>query len=136
MPNPVLLYTLESGRLPPGLSLSLTGEITGKINSFGSASNLGLTTFDNASFLLDNNVTTIDRKYKFTIGVQDQYAYSKITREFTVGISDPDDKLYSNLYFKPFLIRLSIAVQNKASLTSIIGKSSITTWSEYAVFFK
>ena len=36
---------------------------------------------------LNNNVTTIDRKYKFTIGVQDQYAYSKITREFTVGIS-------------------------------------------------
>ena len=44
----------------------------------------------------------MDRKYRFTIGVQDQYAYSKITKEFTVDITDPDDKLYSNLYFKPF----------------------------------
>ncbi len=120
VPNPILLYTLENGRLPPGLSLSLTGEITGKINSFGSSTNLGLTTFDNASFQLDNNVTTIDRKYKFTIGVQDQFAYSKITKEFTVGISDPDDKLYSNLYFKPFLKRT-----DKIIYDTFIGDPSI-----------
>ena len=51
----------------------------------------------------DNNVTTVDRKYRFTIAVQDQYAYSRITREFNLQISDPDDKVYSNLYFKPFI---------------------------------
>ena len=102
VPNGVLLYTLESGTLPPGLQLSLTGALQGKINSFGSAGSLGLTVFDSGSLTLDNNVTSVDRKYRFTIGVQDQYAYSKITKEFTVTISDPDDKLYSNLYFKPF----------------------------------
>ena len=120
VPNPVLFYTLESGRLPPGLKLSIAGEITGKINSFGSSSQLGLTTFDNASFQLDNNVTTIDRKYRFTIGVQDQYAYSKITKEFNVSISDPDDKLYSNLYFKPFLKR-----SDKIVYDTFIGDPSI-----------
>lgn len=102
VPNGVLLYTLESGTLPPGLKLSLTGALQGKINSFGSAGNPGLTVFDSGDLTLDNNVTSVDRKYRFTIGVQDQYAYSKITKEFTVTISDPDDKLYSNLYFKPF----------------------------------
>jgi len=102
VPNGVLLYTLESGTLPPGLKLSLTGALQGKINSFGSAGNPGLTVFDSGDLTLDNNVTSVDRKYRFTIGVQDQYAYSKITKEFTVNISDPDDKLYSNLYFKPF----------------------------------
>lgn len=102
VPNGVLLYTLESGTLPPGLKLSLGGALQGKINSFGSAGNPGLTVFDSGDLTLDNNVTSVDRKYRFTIGVQDQYAYSKITKEFTVTISDPDDKLYSNLYFKPF----------------------------------
>ena len=102
VPNGVLLYTLESGTLPPGLTLSLTGALQGKINSFGSAGNSGLTVFDSGNLTLDNNVTSVDRKYRFTIGVQDQYAYSKITKEFTVDITDPDDKLYSNLYFKPF----------------------------------
>ena len=120
VPNPVLIYTLESGRLPPGLSLSLSGEIQGKINSFGTAQNLGLTTFDNAAFVLDGNITSIDRKYKFTIGVQDQYAYSKITKEFSVDISDPDDKLYSNLYFKPFLSPL-----DKTIYDTFIGDPSI-----------
>ena len=103
VPNGVLLYTLESGTLPPGLELSLGGALQGKINSFGSTGNPGLTVFDSGNLTLDNNVTSVDRKYKFTIGVQDQYAYSKITKEFTVSISDPDDKLYSNLYFKPFM---------------------------------
>tara|TARA_B100001057_G_scaffold424263_1_gene446911 strand:- start:4737 stop:7238 length:2502 start_codon:yes stop_codon:yes gene_type:complete len=105
VPSPVLFYTLESGRLPPGLTLSLSGEIVGKVNSFGSVGNDGLTVFDNNTFTLDGNVTTVDRKYRFTVGVQDQFAYSKITKEFAVGITDPDDKVYSNLYFKPFLSR-------------------------------
>jgi len=105
VPNGVLLYTLESGTLPPGLTLSLSGALQGKINSFGSVGKPGLTVFDSGELTLDNNATSVDRKYRFTIGVQDQYAYSKITKEFTVGISDPDDKLYSNLYFKPFLTR-------------------------------
>ena len=51
IPNAIILYTLESGRLPPGLTLDLSGEIVGKVNQFGDigAETLGLTTFDDRS---------------------------------------------------------------------------------------
>jgi len=103
VPNARLLYSLVDGRLPPGLSLSFDGEILGKINSFGNADNLGLTVFDSADMTFDGNTTTIDREYSFTVKVQDLFGYSAVEREFTVKVSDPDDKLYSNLYLKPFL---------------------------------
>lgn len=40
-----LIYTLESGRLPPGLTLKPDGEITGKVNQYGDVNKLGLTRF-------------------------------------------------------------------------------------------
>jgi len=53
--NAVVLYSLESGRLPPGLTLDISGEIVGKVNQFGEVGSdtLGLTTFDDRS----NNVS-------------------------------------------------------------------------------
>ena len=103
VPNATLLYSLESGRLPPGLRLSYDGELIGKINSFGTADNLGLTVFDNDTFTLDGATTSIDREFKFTIKARDQFGFSAIEREFTINVGDPDDKLYSNLYYKPLL---------------------------------
>ena len=103
VPKANLLYTLASGSLPPGLNLSYDGEIIGKINSFGTTNNPGLTVFDNAGLQLDGNTTTIDRQFKFTVRVQDHFGYSAITREFTVKVTDPDDKLYSNFYIRPML---------------------------------
>jgi len=35
VPNSRVLYSLASGRLPPGLQLSFDGEIVGKVNAFG-----------------------------------------------------------------------------------------------------
>lgn len=35
IPNARVLYSLNSGRLPPGLQLSFDGEIVGKVNAFG-----------------------------------------------------------------------------------------------------
>lgn len=35
VPGSKVIYSLESGRLPPGLALSFDGEIVGKVNSFG-----------------------------------------------------------------------------------------------------
>jgi hypothetical protein len=103
VPNARLIYSLESGTLPPGLSLSLDGEIIGKIRSFGTGLNLGLTVFDNQSFILDGNTTTIDRKFTFTIKAQDQFGYSAIQRQFNITVSDPDNKQYSNIYVQPFM---------------------------------
>ena len=103
VPNAILLYTLESGSLPPGLTLSYDGEITGKINSFGTADNPGITVFDSQTFKLDANTTTIDRDFSFTVKARDQFGYSAITRTFNLSVTDPDDKLYSNLYMQPML---------------------------------
>jgi hypothetical protein len=103
VPNARLIYSLESGTLPPGLSLSYDGEIIGKINSFGTADKKGLTVFDSQELVLDGNTTTVDRKYTFTIKAQDQFGFSAISRIFTVTVDDPDDKLYSNLYVQPLM---------------------------------
>jgi len=103
VPRANLLYTLQSGNLPPGLSLSYDGEIIGKINSFGSVGNPGLTVFDNNNLKLDGNTTLLDRQFKFTVRVQDHFGYSAITRQFTIKVTDPDNKLYSNIYMQPMM---------------------------------
>ena len=103
VPLATLLYTLKSGKLPQGLSLSLTGEILGTIRSYGTTSNPGVTIFDNRTFTLDNNATTIDRNFTFTVSARDHFGYSVVDRQFTLKIKDPDGKLYSNVYFQPML---------------------------------
>ena len=103
VPNAELLYSLIDGRLPPGLRLSYDGELIGKINNFGSIDNPGLTVFDNDTFTLDGESTSIDRDFNFTIKAQDQFGFSAIERTFTISVGDPDNKLYSNIYYKPLL---------------------------------
>jgi hypothetical protein len=94
VPDAFVLYSVDSGTLPPGLELAYDGEIIGKINNFGSATSVGLTVFDSANLKLDGNTTSVDRTYTFTVKAQDHFGYSAITRTFTIDISDPDDKLY------------------------------------------
>ena len=103
VPNAFVLYSLESGKLPPGLELAYDGEIIGKVNNFGSAGTPGLTVFDSANLKLDGNTTSIDRSYSFTVKAQDHFGYSATTRTFNIDVSDPDNKLYSNIYFSPLL---------------------------------
>tara|TARA_E500000178_G_scaffold332580_1_gene366551 strand:- start:1236 stop:4022 length:2787 start_codon:yes stop_codon:yes gene_type:complete len=126
VPNARLLYTLESGSLPPGLILSYDGEIIGKVNSFGTATNPGITVFDSQNFKLDNNTTTLDRDFEFTVKAKDQYGYSAITRKFSLSVTDPDDKLYSNLYMRPLLKNTQrIAYEDIISDTSIFDSDFI-----------
>ena len=120
VPNANLLYVLESGTLPPGLRLGADGEIIGKINSFGTADNPGLTVFDSQNLIIDGNTTSIDREYTFTISVRDHYGFSKIERTFTLTVGDPDDKLYSNLYVRPLLKQ-----SQRDTLTEIITNQNI-----------
>lgn len=126
VPNARLLYTLESGSLPPGLKLSYDGEIIGKVNSFGTAEKPGITVFDNQLLKLDNNTTTLDRDFEFTVKARDQYGYSAITRTFTITVSDPDNKLYSNLYMRPMLKQAQrITFEDIISDTSIFDSDFI-----------
>lgn len=101
--NSAILYVLESGALPPGLTLSLDGEIVGKVMQFGSVDNPGILTLDGGNLLLDAGTTTLDKDYAFTVQARDILSYSAISREFTLSIDTPNDRLYSNLIVRPFL---------------------------------
>lgn len=118
--NAVILYTVTSGSLPPGLTLNLDGEIVGKVRQFGSVALPGLITIDESDLILDGGDTTLDRDYSFTVQAKDVTNYSTITREFSLYITTPNDRLYSNLVVRPFL------KQNQRSLfRSFITDSSI-----------
>ena len=101
LPNSNLRYNIVSGKLPPGLHLSIEGDIIGKVSSFGTADALGITVFDHNNTTFDKTLSTIDREFKFVVKVRDRTGYSAIEREFTLRITDPDDKLYSNMYIQP-----------------------------------
>lgn len=101
LPNGSLKYNLVSGKLPPGLHLSIDGDIIGKVKSFGSEGDKGITVFDNNNTTFDKNASTIDRVYEFRVKVRDRTGFSAIERDFKLAITDPDHKLYSNLYIQP-----------------------------------
>ena len=105
VPNAIVLYSLESGRLPPGITLAIDGQLQGKVRQFGSPGNPGLTYIDKADTLttFDGGTTTLDRSYKFTVKAQDQFNFSARSKEFTITTTDPDDILYSNISMIPLL---------------------------------
>ena len=51
----------------------------------------------------DNDKTSVDRIFKFTVKARDRFNYSAVTKEFEIEVIDDDDMQYSNLYMKPFL---------------------------------
>ena len=57
----LLIYTLDSGRLPPGLSLEYNGEITGSVVQSRDSERDGLTFFDSDDMTFDNDKTSVDR---------------------------------------------------------------------------
>ena len=67
--NRVLDYTITSGSLPTGITLSSHGNLIGTINS--------------------NDFTDSTRAYTFTVTVSDQYQTAATSKEFTLNISIP-----------------------------------------------
>lgn len=66
----------------------------------------GLTTFDLGfpnRTTFDNNATTIDRTYTFTVNAHDQYYLSAVSKTFTITVDTPNLIEYSNIYVKPFM---------------------------------
>ncbi len=107
VPGAIVIYNVTSGRLPPGLTLNLDGEIIGKVNQYyrSDINQLGLTTFDFAdgSTTFDNATTTIDRVFTFTAEARDQFGYSATSKEFTIRVETPNEIVFSNIRVKPFL---------------------------------
>ena len=98
-----LRYDFIDGKLPNGLELKADGEITGKPNQFPDSNGLGLTALDTRTTTFDGGTTTLDRVYTFRVLARDRFGYSAEIKEFTVRITDTDDKVYSNVFMKPFL---------------------------------
>lgn len=92
--NRVLEYTVTSGSLPTGLTLSRTGNIIGTIDK------TEFTTIDDNGITFDTNTLSIDRKYTFTVTVSDQYQSVATTKEFTLNVSLPYSVEYGTLTAK------------------------------------
>ena len=96
-------YILTDGLLPPGLSLTLDGEIVGKVRLYSENSLPGITSFDNNELTLDGGTTTVDESYTFTVKAQDRFGFSSIARTFTLNINTAVTKTFTNLYVQPLL---------------------------------
>ena len=96
-------YLLMSGTLPPGLSLTLDGEIVGNVRLYSEDSQPGITSFDNNELTLDGGTTTVDESYTFTVRAQDRFGFSSVERTFSLLIDTNVTKTFTNLYAQPFL---------------------------------
>ena len=77
-PNRVLTYSVTSGSLPPGITLSVSGNLIGIIDP--------------------SDFTDSTRSYSFTVTVSDQYQIAATSKEFTVSISIPETQVeYGNM---------------------------------------
>jgi hypothetical protein len=97
-----ITYNLTGGKLPPGLALTPTGNITGVIptniqtNFDIAATGFGTTSFDIGS-------TTFDRSYTFNVTARDSYLYSAVSKDFTIDILENTVIPYTNIFVKPLL---------------------------------
>jgi hypothetical protein len=105
----LVLFDLESGTLPPGLSLIPSGEIIGKVNQFGSSSTIGLTRFYNIvneekdfNYTYDKATTTFDKKYTFIVRAKDIFNYAESSKTFQIEVVSEADKTFANLFVKAF----------------------------------
>jgi hypothetical protein len=77
-PNRVLTYSVTAGTLPPGITLSVAGNLIGTIDP--------------------SDFTDSTRSYSFTVTVSDQYQIAATSKEFTLNIDIPYTQIeYGNM---------------------------------------
>lgn len=97
-----ITYSLTGGKLPPGLSLTPTGNITGIIpTNIQTNFDLAVTGFNTTTF--DGGATTFDKSYTFNITARDSYLFSAISKDFTINITENTITPYTNIFVKPLL---------------------------------
>jgi hypothetical protein len=92
-------YRLVDGTLPSGLTLLKDGSISGKIN-YDTQTTIDyyktLTTFD-------GGLTTIDKKWYFTVEASDVYQQSAIEKEFYIKIVERSSRKFTRIYAEPLV---------------------------------
>jgi len=96
--NKTIVYTIVDqsnvpARLPQGLTLLPTGEISGRV-SFEAFS------LDDYATTFDGEALTIDRTYKFTVKAATFDGTASNTQEFTLKLNVIDVQPYNNLYLE------------------------------------
>jgi len=77
-PNRVLTYSVTSGTLPPGITLSTSGNLIGTIDP--------------------SDFADSTRSYSFTVTVSDQYQIAATSKQFTITVDIPDTQTeYGNM---------------------------------------
>jgi len=129
VPDSNMIYTLKSGRLPFGLTLSYNGDIIGSPRQYETNEGPGLTLFDNKTTLWDGFVpgdTTFDRNYKFTVEARDRFGLTAIEKEFTFRVLDIDNIVYTDIYAKPMISQEQrTAFRNLTSNSDVFTPSAI-----------
>ncbi len=99
-----ITYNLTGGRLPPGLTLTPTGNITGKI-PVGIQLNFDAQLYGYNKTTFDGGQLTFDRSYTFNITARDSYLLSAVSKDFTIFIQENTLTPYTSIYVKPLLSR-------------------------------
>ena len=103
------------GRLPPGLTLTTSGLLSGRVSFESFMLDSGTTTFDN-----NTTLTTFDRVFTFTISAADIENYVYSTKTFTLKIDVNDVKPFENLY-----ISILPNKEQRAIYNSIVNNGDI-----------
>jgi Putative Ig domain len=102
IPNAIVSYTITSGKLPPGLTLSYDGEITGKVSQFSNR-----ISFDNHTTVFDINAST----YRITFDTNETYFDENLT-SFNAATSSTT---FNNSTIKYGIITFDLTLDSKTT---------------------
>ena len=108
-----LSYKLVNGSLPPGLEFLPNGLIQGRVRQFADSDNNGLTRFfDQDSALIDstnsrtftttfdNETSTFDKIFTFTVKAVDGANFAELEKEFTIRVVAENEITFANIFVK------------------------------------
>jgi hypothetical protein len=97
-----IVYNLTGGKLPPGLTLTQQGNITGSV-PYDIQTNFDATTLGFGSTTFDLGRTTFDKQFTFNVTARDSYLLSAVSKDFTLEIQEQSIIPYTEIYVSPLL---------------------------------
>ena len=91
-----LQYSYKSGRLPPGLRVEPSGEITGKVKD-------QLFSFDNIDTTFDNGGTTVDKDFDFKVTATGQSGQLTKEQDYRISCAKRTKDEITNMYGQIFV---------------------------------